>query len=50
MEEVIGEVKVFYLYIKDGNIYWIFVVGNRMFYISVVDLSEEFIFKLLFIK
>lgn len=50
VEEIIGEVKVFYLYIKDGNIYWIFVVGNRMFYISVVDLSEEFIFKLLFIK
>lgn len=49
-EEITGEVKALYSYIKDGNTHWILVVGNRTLYISAADLSEELILKLLSIK
>ncbi|MDI3474730.1 MAG: hypothetical protein PWQ95_458, partial [Thermococcaceae archaeon] len=49
-EEIAGEVKALYSYIKDGNTHWILVVGNRTLYISAADLSDELILKLLSIK
>ncbi|ASJ06015.1 hypothetical protein [Thermococcus pacificus] len=49
-EEITGQVKALYSYIKDGNTHWILVVGNRTLYISAADLSEELILKLVSLR
>lgn len=49
-EEIKGEVKAIYSYIKDGNTHWILVVDNRTLYISAAELIEELIFELVSLK